>query len=403
MPTGKVHPFEPADLFVTERLYERPHRPPDLHAEAEAFHELSAGLLSDPDASVHRFLELALQLRHAGSAGLSLIEHDERDEEIFRWALIKGSYAHQTGGWAPRSFSPCSRSLQESRTVLTYRPARTFHYFQGIDPEIIEGLVVPLYGTGMTPLGALWILSHDEERQFDAEDARIMQQLAVQLVLALKLGQSTAAHQKVVRKLRRTVEAKEMVNREVNHRVKNTIQTAVSLLRLQSRLARGSEAKELLEQAEKRLGILGRVHELLYWQAQDVQAISMGVLLNATVEGLRDSFSGVCQNVAFEVDIEDLTLHPDQAIPLALIANEAITNACKHGFPDGRKGTIQVRLADKDHAYVLIIKDDGRGMAADPSPGSLGLRLITTLAAQIDAELAFEREPGTQVRVLVPH
>lgn len=286
---------------------------------------------------------------------------------------------------------------------MTYRPARTFHYFQGIDPEIIEGLVVPLYGTGMTPLGALWILSHDEERQFDAEDARIMQQLAVQLVLALKLGQSTAAHQKVVRKLRRTVEAKEMVNREVNHRVKNTIQTAVSLLRLQSRLARGSEAKELLEQAEKRLGILGRVHELLYWQAQDVQAISMGVLLNATVEGLRDSFSGVCQNVAFEVDIEDLTLHPDRAIPLALIANEAITNACKHGFPDGRKGTIQVRLADKDHAYVLIIKDDGRGMAADPSPGSLGLRLITTLAAQIDAELAFEREPGTQVRVLVPH
>lgn len=93
MPTGKVHPFEPADLFVTERLYERPHRPPDLHAEAEAFHELSAGLLSDPDASVHRFLELALQLCHAGSAGLSLIEHDERDEEIFRWALIKGSYA----------------------------------------------------------------------------------------------------------------------------------------------------------------------------------------------------------------------------------------------------------------------------------------------------------------------
>ncbi|WP_164304794.1 GAF domain-containing protein, partial [Streptococcus pneumoniae] len=83
--------------------------------------------------------------------------------------------------------SPCALCLDAGRTILVSRPCEAFDYFNAAEQPLMEGLVVPLYDTGGLPLGTLWVVHHDAGKHFDAEDARLMEQLAVQLVLALKL------------------------------------------------------------------------------------------------------------------------------------------------------------------------------------------------------------------------
>lgn len=401
--SSSVHNLVPADLVVTERLYARPARAPDLQAEAAAFHELSSLLLTDPQRAVARYVGLALELCRAGSAGLSLLR-DREGDSYFSLEVVAGALSSLTGSRMPRDFSPCGMALEHGQPILLYRPARLFDELAGARPEIFEAFVVPLYDAGQVPLGALWVLAHQEEPAFDAEDARIMQQLSVQLVLALKYSSEAARHHSTVAELSHSLAAKDAFVHEVNHRVKNTIQTAVALLRLQRQAAKSSEAKEALGEAEKRLLVFSSVHQLLYQAAPGADSICMAALLEGIVDALGTSFSDMADRVRTEVSVSHIALHPDLAIPLALIANEALTNALKHAFPDGRSGTIRVRLHDDGPDRLkLSVDDNGIGMADEPQNGSLGMRLIRTFAKQIDGRLAIESESGTEVSVVLPH
>ena len=160
--------------------------------------------------------------------------------------------------------------LDQAQTILVSRPARVFDYFNQASAPIVEGLIVPLYDTGHRPLGTIWIVSHDE-RRFEANDVRIMEQLSVQLVLALKLIRESADQEQ----LRHAVASKDTLIQEVHHRIKNTIQTAASLLRLQANASHSSEVRTALEEAQGRLTVFTRVHELLYQSADGAQAIGM--------------------------------------------------------------------------------------------------------------------------------
>lgn len=178
---------QPADLVITEELRRRPCKPVNLQAEAEAFRELSDLIARNPNRAINRFMELAVELCRAGSAGLSLLDENEAGEQEFYWEAIAGVLKDHVGGTTPRHFSPCGLCLDAGRTILVSRPFEVFDYFNAAEQPLMEGLVVPLYDTGGLPLGTLWVVHHDVARQFDAEDARVMEQLAVQLVLALKL------------------------------------------------------------------------------------------------------------------------------------------------------------------------------------------------------------------------
>lgn len=395
----------PADLVVTEKLYERPTRAPDLQAEAEAVQELSSRLIADAESAVQRFLELAMKLCRAGSAGLSVLTQSAAGEPMFRWEAIAGELAPYVGRTAPRHASSCGLCLDHGRPILAYRPGRHFPLLGNEAPEVVEALLVPLYDAGNEPLGVLWIVSHHEpngfqQHGFDAEDARIMQHLAMQLVLALKILRSQAQHQQTVAAMSQTLATKDAVVKEVNHRVKNTIQTAVALLRLQRRAARSEEAKVVLDEAEKRLSVFSSIHQMLYQGASDSQRISMEAIMRGLAESLRKSFADVSERVQLKVSVEPTALDPDRAIPLALIANEAITNAFKHGFPNGRSGTVQVRLQNSgDGVLCLVIDDDGVGMASHAGSDSLGLQLIRSFAKQLGGQLSIKGQGGTRIAV----
>jgi two-component sensor histidine kinase len=240
--------LEPEDVLNTHNLYRRRARPAPLQAELKAYHDLSTLMATDPVKAIQRFLEIALELcPAAGSAGLSELA-EEDGEPIFRWTAMAGAFAPYVGGTTPRDFSPCGLCLDNHHTVLVDRPARIFTYFNNASPPITEGLIVPLYDTGKRPIGTLWVTSHTGAK-FDPTDARLIEQLAVQLVLAIKLRRKA----RIVVQLEETVRDREILVQEVRHRVKNMIQMTSALLHLQQRELKVAEARTALGEAQNRL------------------------------------------------------------------------------------------------------------------------------------------------------
>lgn len=388
----------PEQMLITPELYRRPLRAASLEAELNAFRELSELMTIDPNAAISRFLDLALELCPiAGSAGLSELRRNEQGEEEFVWTAMSGAYAPFVGGTTPRHFSPCGLCLDAHHTILIDRPARLFSYFDAANPPIVEGLVVPIYDTGKRPLGTIWVVSHRQGDAFDATDARIMEQLAVQLVLGIKLRRKAD----MMRRLEEVAQEKHLLVQEVQHRVKNTIQMTSSLLYLQQSGA-SAEARAILAEARDRLGVLAKVHEALLQPAEDgsVGLVDMGALLTT----LRDAFSAgghLPRNATLSVSCDELALDSALAIPMGLIVNEAVTNACKHAFPDGRPGNIHVTLRMNAGKLCLSIEDDGVGFHGAPRTGSLGIRLIRSLSRQLGGRLVFSGESGTHIVVRI--
>ena len=387
--------LEPDELLITHNLYRRRARPAPLQAEVRAYHELSTLMASDAVAAIQRFLEFALELcPAAGSAGLSELG-EEDGQPVFRWTAMAGAFALYVGGTTPRDFSPCGLCLDNHHTVLVDRPYRLFTYFNEASPPITEGLIVPLYDTGKRPIGTLWVTSHTAAK-FDPTDARVMEQLAVQLVLAIKLRRKA----KILAQLEETARDREMLVHEVRHRVKNMIQMTSALLELQHRDLKAPEARTALREAQHRLLVLASVYETLLQPGADVREVNVCTLVEKLIDALKES-SSCCQSVEVESNCRDLHLSVDQAVPLGLIVNEAVTNALKHAF-HGRAGKVSVKFARSGPTCSLIVSDDGSGLDRPPREGSLGLRLMKTLSRQLGGQFTIDSNDGTTVTVCWP-
>jgi signal transduction histidine kinase len=173
------------DIVITAELSERPTPSPNFHAEIEAIVTLASQIANDPENIWRSLAHEALRLCRAGTAGISLLEPGS--EEIFRWVALAGAYEPHVGRTTPRDFSPCGTCLERGTAQLYRYPGRYFTYFQPVLPPIVEGLVVPIYAA-TRPLGTICIVSHTEDRQFTAEDVRILTSLAHFTAAAWKIS-----------------------------------------------------------------------------------------------------------------------------------------------------------------------------------------------------------------------
>ncbi|MGQ9364958.1 sensor histidine kinase [Azospirillum sp. ST 5-10] len=174
--------------------------------------------------------------------------------------------------------------------------------------------------------------------------------------------------------------------REIHHRVKNNLQTVSALVHLQPG---PPEAKEELM---RRIAAMSAVHEHIY-RSDRYDRVDVAEYIRTLVAGLRDGYGSA---VAVECRLAPLTVDADLALPLGLIVNEAVSNAFKHAFPDGRPGVIAVSLeAAGDDRAVLRVQDDGVGYAPAARGTGMGSRLIRSLAQQIGGGHAFRDENGT--------
>jgi PAS domain S-box-containing protein len=176
------------DILITEELSRRSPRSPNLLSENQALHTLARQLVNQPETMLKSLVDIALDLCCAGTAGVSLLETTPDGEEIFRWNVLAGALAQYVGGTTPRNFSPCGVCLERGTPVLFSHPDRYFTYFQAANTPIVEGLVLPLIADNHA-LGSIWIMSHDQQRHFDAEDVRVMTSLADLTAAALLLKQ----------------------------------------------------------------------------------------------------------------------------------------------------------------------------------------------------------------------
>ncbi len=191
--------------------------------------------------------------------------------------------------------------------------------------------------------------------------------------------------------LRASLDEKDLLLKEVHHRVKNNLQVVSSLLRLQSRLAGSTEAVRILEESEHRIRAMAMVHEAIY--RSNVGRVGADEYLESLVRQLESLYAPPDARIVVRSRIANLELDLDQAIPLALVVNELVSNALKHAFPDGADGQIEVVLEVRAHELTLEVRDDGVGFPPDldwRDTDSLGMRLVYLLSEQMGATVEVE-------------
>ena len=186
--------------------------------------------------------------------------------------------------------------------------------------------------------------------------------------------------------LEKRVEEKEMLLKEVHHRVKNNLQTVSSLLRMQSRSIEDAQTLSQIRSSQNRVVCMAMVHEMLY-QREDLSCIEYSTYVHQLGDYLVKSIKGPESNIRLKIDIPEIELGIDTAIPLGLLINEAVTNALKYGFEGRDSGEISISLEKEDkHEYILRIGDDGIGYPESmdyQTSKSLGLKLIHNLSRQL--------------------
>lgn len=182
------------------------------------------------------------------------------------------------------------------------------------------------------------------------------------------------------------INEKETLLKEVHHRVKNNLQTVSSLLSLQSRNAPDAATKDLLKSSQNRVISMAMVHEMLYMR-EDISKIGYKSYVQELAEYLVRSIKGTSSNITLDIDIPDVKLNIDTAVPLGLLINEAVTNALKYGIVDDSQGHIFIKLRKSENdEYLLNIGDTGVGYSetiTHKTTKSLGLKLIHNLARQL--------------------
>ncbi len=200
------------------------------------------------------------------------------------------------------------------------------------------------------------------------------------------------------------LEEREALLQELHHRVKNNLQIITSLINLQQRKLADPGGRLALAECGRRVQAIAMIHEMLY-QSKDYASVPFSEYVRTLAQGIVHAYAGASR-ASLALDLGDVYLGIDQAIPCGLLLNELITNALKHAFPAGRQGTISVKLAEVEPGMLsLLVRDDGVGMPptfARANGGSLGLQLVDTLARQIRAQVLVNGEGGTAFELRFP-
>jgi len=216
-------------------------------------------------------------------------------------------------------------------------------------------------------------------------------------------------------RLRASLLEKDVLLKEVHHRVKNNLQVVVSLLSIQANRINRRDVIEILNETQNRVRAIAGIHETLYG-SPDLASISFSEYMNHLVRGLFSFYHVKSSNISLELETDDLVVDITQAIPLGLVVNELVTNALKHAFPEGRHGVVRATLRylrENPSSYetldegsaVLTVEDDGIGLP----PGfhiqeqeSMGIYLIRILTRQLRGTVQVEQDGKTQFRIVFP-
>ena len=203
--------------------------------------------------------------------------------------------------------------------------------------------------------------------------------------------------------LRGLLNEKEVLLKEIHHRVKNNMQVISSLLNLQMAEIQDDSVRNLFRESQSRVRSMALIHEQLY-RSKDLASVNFSDYIDNLARSIFRSYSIQAAQIRLTTEVDHLSLPLDQAIPCGLIINELICNALKYAF-SGPKGHITVSLTKSDTCFQLVVADDGVGLPKDldiDATTTLGLRLVKTLVDQIDGELVVDAAQGTRFQISFP-
>jgi two-component sensor histidine kinase len=224
-------------------------------------------------------------------------------------------------------------------------------------------------------------------------------------LMALERGRLSAEQRRAEDQLRASLEEKEVLLREVHHRVKNNLAIISSLLSLQSSVLTDESVREAFRDSQLRVRAMALVHDQLYRSA-NMSNIDFGAHLRDLAGNVANSYGGPQRGLNLVMDVLNVPLDLDLAIPTSLIVNELLSNAYKHAFKDGRQGEVKVALVrcGEDELEVRV-GDSGSGLPRNfdwQAAPTLGLKIVRKLTEQIHGEIAIENGAGTTFIVSFP-
>jgi PAS domain S-box-containing protein len=215
--------------------------------------------------------------------------------------------------------------------------------------------------------------------------------------------------------IKESLREKEILLREIHHRVKNNLQIVSSLLSLQTEFVDGEESLDVLMESRGRIQTMALIHEELY-RSSSLKEIRFKEFVNSLISNLFYSY-GISGNIGRIVEVEDLNIGIDTAIPCGLVINELVTNSLKYAFPESfirepvngtftspqGKGTIKIELKKFNDKFNLIISDDGMGMPENfemANAETLGLKMVCNLVEQLDGTMKVDLTNGTRFEII---
>jgi len=301
------------------------------------------------------------------------------------------------------------RSVMRGKTTVARTLSEIAYPF--ISRKICSGLqklrgtrnyiVAPLQVEGQV-VGGLVITSSQEEISKEGLSLiELFTRVASQAIANATL------HRKAVQaeqQIRQSLKEKEVMLREIHHRVKNNLQVISSLLKLQASHLKDGAALEMFAESQNRIRAMSLIHERLY-RTDDFARIDFSEYARGLTRHLLSIYRATAPQVTLTVEIRDISLDINTAIPCGLILNELVTNCLKHAFPGGRKGTITVALSSpQPSTYELTVRDDGVGIPKGidiTTTKSLGLHLVAILAEdQLNGEIRVSRIGGTTIQII---
>jgi PAS domain S-box-containing protein len=205
-------------------------------------------------------------------------------------------------------------------------------------------------------------------------------------------------------RLETSLQEKEVIIKEVHHRVKNNMQVISGFLELQSNYIEDPLAVEKLSECQRRVRTMALVHEKLY-QSKSLGVINAAEYIKSLISDLMNSYT-VSTLIDVTVNVDEANINIDMAIPCGLIINELVTNSLKHGFKDRATGNLSLSLLHKDnHTFCLTVQDNGVGLPPDfeeRSVASLGMQLVRVLVHQLGGEMKVGSEDGARFTITFP-
>ena len=235
----------------------------------------------------------------------------------------------------------------------------------------------------------------NKDEDYDVSDAR-------QLTLLIEGMWLLLQRQRSREKLQQSLEEKEVLLKEVHHRVKNNLQIISSLLNLQVGQMPDGPTAEVLKESQNRIRSMALIHERLY-RSSDLSRVDFGHYLRNLASFLGRMYESSGRSIRLKVDVQNILLGVDRAIPCGLIVNELITNALRHAFVGRQEGMITVEMTREQKTCRIAVCDNGVGLPEGlvvHKASTLGLQLVVTLVEQIDAVLTVRAMEGTEFTVV---